>query len=127
MKFHRLGRTCFRKLKEKRDYHQRRHFCSWLYLSRISSLKEYSFLKVLYSHKFPVPQPIDVCRHTVVMGLIDGLTLCHVDSISNPGKLYDKLMSIIVRLSAYGLIHGDFNEFNIMLTQVSFLKFIFEH
>uniref|UniRef100_A0A0N5AMP0 Serine/threonine-protein kinase RIO2 n=1 Tax=Syphacia muris TaxID=451379 RepID=A0A0N5AMP0_9BILA len=115
LKFHRLGRTSFRKLKEKRDYHQRRKNCSWLYLSRLAASKEYAFLKALYSHKFPVPRPIDVSRHTVVMELIDGLTLCHVHSVDDVGALYDKLMNIIVRLGRYGLIHGDFNEFNIVL------------
>uniref|UniRef100_A0AC34R215 Non-specific serine/threonine protein kinase n=1 Tax=Panagrolaimus sp. JU765 TaxID=591449 RepID=A0AC34R215_9BILA len=116
LKFHRLGRTSFRKIKEKRDYHKKRHYCSWLYLSRIAALKEFTFLKALSDRKFPVPKAIDVCRHTVVMGLIDGLTLCHVDSLSNVEEVYDKLMSLIMRFARYGLIHGDFNEFNIMLT-----------
>jgi len=116
LKFHRLGRTSFRKIKEKRDYHKKRHFCSWLYLSRIAALKEFTFLKALYDRKFPVPKAIDVCRHTVVMGLIDGVTLYHVDSLPDVGEVYDKLMSLIMRLGRYGLIHGDFNEFNLMLT-----------
>lgn len=30
--------------------------------------------------------------------------------------LYDDLMNLIVRLGNYGVIHGDFNEFNIMIT-----------
>lgn len=30
--------------------------------------------------------------------------------------LYDELMNIIIRLADSGVIHGDFNEFNIMLT-----------
>lgn len=38
-------------------------------------------------------------------------------------ELYEKLMNIIMRLARYGLIHGDFNEFNIMLTEVR--KFFF--
>lgn len=29
--------------------------------------------------------------------------------------LYDELMSLIVRLGNCGVIHGDFNEFNIMI------------
>uniref|UniRef100_A0A915DS14 non-specific serine/threonine protein kinase n=1 Tax=Ditylenchus dipsaci TaxID=166011 RepID=A0A915DS14_9BILA len=115
LKFHRLGRTSFRKIKEKRDYHKKRHFCSWLYLARIAAIKEFSFLKALHSRNFPVPKPIDVCRHTVVMGLIDGVTLSQVHSISDVEALFDKLMSIIVRMAKYGLIHGDFNEFNIIL------------
>ncbi|KAI6182384.1 Non-specific serine/threonine protein kinase [Aphelenchoides bicaudatus] len=116
LKFHRLGRTSFRKLKEKRDYHGKRQHCSWLYLSRISALKEFTFLKSLHSRNFPVPEPIDVSRHTVVMSLIDGVPLFKVSEITNPAELYDQLMSIIVRLARYGLIHGDFNEYNLMLT-----------
>lgn len=30
-----------------------------------------------------------------------------------------RLMSLIVKLGRHGLIHGDFNEFNIMLLDVS--------
>lgn len=29
--------------------------------------------------------------------------------------LYDELMDLIVRLGNHGVIHGDFNEFNIMI------------
>lgn len=46
-----------------------------------------------------------------------GTTLSHVDSVDSPSDLYDECMSLIVRLGKYGLIHGDFNEFNLMLTQ----------
>ena len=72
LKFHRLGRTSFRKIKEKRDYHGKRHFCSWLYLSRIAALKEFTFMRALYEREFPVPKPFECCRHTVVMELIEG-------------------------------------------------------
>lgn len=138
LKFHRLGRTSFRKLKEKRDYHGKRQHCSWLHLSRIAAHKEFEFLQALHERKFPVPTPVDVSRHTVVMSLIEGNhfyriiqncakffkcladTLVNVDNVNNPAELYDQLMSIIVRLARYGVIHGDFNEFNLMLTKVSF-------
>lgn len=46
LKLHRLGRTSFRKLKEKRDYHRHRKNTSWLYLSRLSAMKEYAYMKV---------------------------------------------------------------------------------
>uniref|UniRef100_A0A2K6VK90 Serine/threonine-protein kinase RIO2 n=1 Tax=Onchocerca volvulus TaxID=6282 RepID=A0A2K6VK90_ONCVO len=117
LKFHRLGRTSFRKLKEKRDYLKKRKSCSWLYLSSLAAAKEFAFLKALHDHNFPLPRPIDRCRHVVVMDLIDGSTLCHVQHVNDAEELYEKLMTIIVRLARYGLIHGDFNEFNIMLTQ----------
>ena len=36
--------------------------------------------------------------------------------MADPGKLYSALMNLIVNLAQSGLIHSDFNEFNIMLT-----------
>jgi RIO kinase 2 len=116
LKLHRLGRTCFRQLKNKRDYLKHRQGYSWLYLARLAATKEFAFMKTLYDHKFPVPKPIDLNRHCVVMELIDGYPLCNIKDIDKPGKIYDELMSIIVRLASYGLIHSDFNEFNIMIS-----------
>lgn len=37
--------------------------------------------------------------------------------VSNVEALYDELMNLIVRFADSGVIHGDFNEFNIMLTE----------
>lgn len=47
LKLHRLGRTSFRNLKNKRDYHKHRNKMSWLYLSRLSAMKEYAYMKVM--------------------------------------------------------------------------------
>lgn len=47
LKLHRLGRTSFRNLKNKRDYHKHRKNMSWLYLSRLSAMKEYAYMKVM--------------------------------------------------------------------------------
>lgn len=52
LKLHRLGRTSFRNLKNKRDYHKHRHKMSWLYLSRLSAMKEYAYMKVNLMPKF---------------------------------------------------------------------------
>lgn len=49
LKLHRLGRTSFRNLKNKRDYHKHRHNVSWLYLSRLSAMKEFAYMKVLFN------------------------------------------------------------------------------
>lgn len=37
--------------------------------------------------------------------------------VSNVEELYDELMNLIVRFADSGVIHGDFNEFNIMLNE----------
>ena len=75
LKIHRLGRTSFRKIKEKRDYHQHRNNASWIYLSRLSATREFAYMKALYDRGFPVPQPIDFNRHCVLMELVNGYPL----------------------------------------------------
>ncbi|XP_071208952.1 serine/threonine-protein kinase RIO2 [Salvelinus alpinus] len=115
LKLHRLGRTSFRNLKNKRDYHKHRKNMSWLYLSRLSAMKEYAYMKALYERGFPVPKPIDYNRHAVVMELINGYPLCQVRELEDPSSMYSDVMELIVKLANHGLIHGDFNEFNLML------------
>eukprot|EP01084_Bolivina_argentea_P074291 134791_1 len=63
LKLHRLGRISFRTVKNKRDYlknnkYGTKSYGSWLYLSRLSALKEYGFMKILHDKKFPVPKDI---------------------------------------------------------------------
>lgn len=116
LKLHRLGRVCFRNVKEKRDYHGKRKSISWLYLSRISATREFAYMKALYERGFPVPKPIDFNRHCVIMELVDGYPMCQVAEVKNVEQLYDDLMNLIVRLGNCGVIHGDFNEFNLMIS-----------
>ncbi|KAJ1922216.1 Serine/threonine-protein kinase rio2 [Mycoemilia scoparia] len=115
LKLHRLGRLSFRNVKNKRDYLRRKQSPSWTYMSKLSAMKEYAFMQVLYEHGFPVPKPIDHNRHCVVMELIDAFPLRQIDDVKDPGKLYSELMDLIVRLAQHGLIHCDFNEFNILV------------
>lgn len=126
LKLHRLGRTSFRKLKQKRDYLKHRKNVSWLYLSRLAAVKEYAYMKALYDNGYPVPRPIDFNRHAVIMELVDGHPLCQVHDVSDPSELYSDLMELIVRLGSFGLIHCDFNEFNLIINdrdQVTVIDF----
>ena len=83
LKLHRLGRICFRNIKEKRDYHKHRHSASWLYLSRISATKEFAYLTALHQRGFRVPKPIDFNRHCVIMELIQVRVSFYGVSINN--------------------------------------------
>lgn len=75
LKFHRLGRVSFRAVKSKRDYLKHRKSASWLYLSRLASLKEFAYMKALHDRGYPTPRPIDHNRHCVVMEKIKGVRL----------------------------------------------------
>lgn len=86
-------------------------------MSRLSALKEFSFMKVLRENGFGVPEPVAHSRHTVVMELVDAFPLRQIQSVPDPAGLYAELISIMLRLASFGLIHGDFNEFNILLRE----------
>ena len=125
IKFHRLGRVCFRKVSEKRDFYTKsRNKTSWIYLSRKAAQREYEFLRFMHCKGMPVPKPIDCNRHVVVMELIGGRILNHYTLESfEPEKrdaqisaLYKNLMDLIFKMANESrLIHGDFNEFNILI------------
>ncbi|KAH6778294.1 protein serine/threonine kinase [Perilla frutescens var. frutescens] len=115
MKLHRLGRVSFRAVKSKRDYLRHRSSYSWLYLSRLAALKEYAFMKALGEHGFPVPDAVDCNRHCVIMSLVQGYPLVQVRQLQNPDTVFETILCLVVRLAEHGLIHCDFNEFNIMI------------
>lgn len=77
-------------------------------------------MKVLHEHAFPVPKPVDVNRHVVVMELLQNhAPLSQLRELKNPGALFGKLMGLLIRLAESGLIHGDFNEFNLLIHEDS--------
>ncbi|TLD21534.1 hypothetical protein PspLS_08973 [Pyricularia sp. CBS 133598] len=119
LKIHRLGRISFRTVKANRDYLKKRRQASgsWMYLSRLAAMKEFAFMQALREEGFPVPEPLSQSRHTIVMSLIDAYPLRQISSVPNPAALYAELMLLILRLAKHGLIHGDFNEFNILLKE----------
>lgn len=115
LKIHRLGRISFRTVKANRDYLRNRQGGSWMYMSRLAAIKEFEFMKALRREGFPVPEPVGQNRHTVIMGLIDAFPLRTISKVGDPAPLYSELLNFIVRFAQYGLIHGDFNEFNILI------------
>ncbi|KAH9583110.1 Serine/threonine-protein kinase RIO2, variant 2 [Schistosoma haematobium] len=126
VKFHRLGRTSFRKVKEKRDYHQHRSSCSWLYLDRLASRREFVMMQSLRSNGIAVPIPYTHNRNAVVMSYIaDSLPLYRIlPSILNSNEsafarsLYYQAKNILERIASLGLVHGDLNEFNLMVSDL---------
>lgn len=124
LKIHRLGRVSFKKgVKNKRDYaktrtQKERGAGSWMYMSRLAAMKEFAFMTALSEAGVAVPVPLGHNRHQIVMSMIDGFPLRQIEKVPDPAGLYAELVAIIVRLAHLGLIHGDFNEFNIMIKEV---------
>lgn len=145
---------------------------SWLYLSRLSAMKEYAYMKVILlnnklrnscaqgrclmvflftgavrarlscaqagglqqtcggdgahqwlsfvSQQVP-PCLFSWCYSTTIdsTGRFEQLLCfsarCQVRELEDAASLYSEIMELIVKLANHGLIHGDFNEFNLML------------
>ena len=118
LKLQRLGRCSFRSVARNRDYKngKDRRGASWFYLSRLAAQKEFAFMKMLYDEGFPVPKPIDQNRHAVVMEYINGVLLNNIETMLEAQEVYERALKLVVKLAEHGLIHGDFNEFNILIT-----------
>lgn len=86
-------------------------------MSRLAALKEFTFMRALKDAGFVVPEPIAHNRHTVVMELIDAFPLRQIKEVPDPSGLYAELVEMVLRLAGVGLIHGDFNEFNILVKE----------
>ncbi|CAD7952927.1 unnamed protein product [Amoebophrya sp. A25] len=115
LKLHRLGRVSFRSIKNNRDYLQHRKHASWMYLSRLAATKEYAYAKALSDAGFRVPRAIDHNRHAILMEFIDAFPLYHMRTLGRPERVMASLFRLLLRLARSGLIHGDFNEFNLMI------------
>ncbi|GMN36479.1 hypothetical protein TIFTF001_006061 [Ficus carica] len=116
LKVHRLGKTSFRAVKLKRDYSKHRNSsCDWFFLSSSAARYEFAFMKALKQHDFPVPSAVAFNRHCVVMSLVEGYPLVQVKQLQNPEAAFDTIIGLIVRLAEHGLIHCDFNEYNLMI------------
>lgn len=74
-------------------------------------------MKALYARNFPTPVPIEANRHGIVMSLVKAYPMCHVKSLNDPEKIYHELIAHIIRFAEHGLVHGDFNEFNLMISE----------
>eukprot|EP00924_Labyrinthula_sp_SR-Ha-C_P014915 augustus_masked-scaffold_9-processed-gene-2.8-mRNA-1 protein AED:0.09 eAED:0.09 QI:0/-1/0/1/-1/1/1/0/432 len=115
LKIHRLGRTSFRSVKNLRDYSNKKS--NWLNMSRLSARREYTFLKVLHHQKFPVPIPLGYNRHMIAMEHLKGSLLNDIKKMEaeRVEVLYLECMRLIKDIALTGLIHGDFNEFNLII------------
>lgn len=118
LKIHRLGRISFRSVKSNRDYLKNKSGGGWMYLSRLAAMKEYAFMKALRDEGFPTPEPYAQSRHTIVMSLVDAFPLRQISKVPDPAWLYAELINMILRLAKHGLIHGDYNEFNILVKEI---------
>jgi RIO kinase 2 len=117
LKFHRLGRTSFKKTKRKRNYIIKHSYTpDWHQQSRIAAKKEYSALNFLYPKGVAVPEPIKLNRHVLVMGMIEGSELHYHPKLPHAQAVLNEIMfNVKIAHQDAHLIHGDLSPFNIIL------------
>jgi len=105
LKFHRLGRTSFRAVRNKRDYLQKgknNESTSWLFMSKLSALKEFAFMKALHEVGYPTPTPLAQSRHIVAMSLVRGSPLYQIRarseiSVLQAESIYEQSVDLAAR------------------------------
>ena len=117
LKFHRIGRTSFKKTKLKRNYTIKYSYTpNWNHQSRIAAKKEYNALKLLFPLGISVPKPIKQNRHVLVMNIIEGAELFHYPELPDKQATYNEIL-VNVRKAYHDahVIHGDLSPYNIIL------------
>lgn len=75
-------------------------------------------MTALHARGFPTPRPIDHSRHVIVMSRIEGsfpMAQVKTGRMEGAGAIFAQCMSILKRLAEHGLVHCDFNEFNLLV------------
>ena len=115
IKFHREGRTAFKQVKRKREHLVDLHHVSWLYASALAARREFEVLKQIYPI-VSVPRPVDNNRHAIVMSVVEGHELSRV-RIEDPEWYLEKIIEQLRLAYRAGYVHGDFSEYNVMVSE----------
>jgi len=111
VKFNRLGRTSFTRVKRTRAYGLGR---GWMEASKSAAKREFNALKRLYP-RVAVPEPIALNRHVLVTGLIEGDELANVADISDPEAVLEEIIRNVREAYRIGVIHADLSEHNVIV------------
>lgn len=84
-------------------------------------------MQTLFENGFRTPRPIDQNRHGIVMSLIDGPSLHQLRRVEDQDllkSLFDQCVGMIFNLAKHGLIHSDFNEYNLLVDDTHLVTMI---
>lgn len=113
LKFFRVGRSSFVSYKVKRPQWS---VTANKYLASVEAAqREFSLLKKLYG-RVPVPKPITVARHVVVMEHLEGDILAEIKHLADPEAVFKEVVSAVRTAYVAGVVNGDLSAFNIFIT-----------
>ena len=110
VKFHKVGHTSFKKVKEKRDYGDL-HFSV---LAIRSARNEFRALQKLQG--LAVPKVYAWEGNAVLMELIDAKELYRV-RVENPDEVLDMILEEVAKFYRRGIVHGDLSQYNVLVSE----------
>ena len=116
VKFHRIGRTSFKKVVIYRNYGLKFERSDWLIRSIISGRRELEALRILNEVNALVPKALGGSKHAVVTEYLEGIELYEVKELINPKEVFWSIIETIKK--AYkeaGIVHGDLSEYNVLI------------
>lgn len=110
VKFHKVGHTSFKKVKEKRDYGDL-HFSV---LAIRSARNEFKALQRLQG--LAVPKAYAWEGNAVLMELIDAKELYRV-RVENPEDVLEMILEEVAKFYRRGIVHGDLSQYNVLVSE----------
>ena len=110
IKFHKVGHTSFKKVKEKRSYGDL-HFSV---LAIRSARNEFRALKKLQG--LSVPEVYAWEGNAILMQLIDARELYKV-KVKNPEDVLEMILDEVEKFYRRGVIHGDLSQYNVLVSE----------
>ncbi|WP_148689093.1 serine/threonine-protein kinase RIO2 [Methanopyrus sp. SNP6] len=114
VKFNRIGRTSYTKVKRYREYVKDKRHISWLYVNRLTAEREFEALLHLYPDGVSVPRPVAQNRHVLVMERFEGRELAET-RVENPEAVLNRVLEEYEHALEVGVVHGDLSQFNVVI------------
>jgi RIO-like serine/threonine protein kinase len=118
IKFHQIG-DVFKLANAKREYTKKGKLSN-ARLSRLSAQREFEVLLALYNEGLPVPEPFAHTGSSVVMQYFPDYYQLNVITKNELApaewlKLYNNIAELYIKMAQLGVVHGDFNQFNLLV------------
>ena len=115
VKFHREGRTSFKRVRRLREHLTGLPRFSWLYASALAARHEFQVMDKLYP-QISVPRPVSNSRHALAMERACGIEISRAN-IQNPEEALAAVLDEVAKTYSLKVIHADLSEFNIFVSE----------
>ncbi len=115
VKFYKIGRTSYQKIKRVRAYALGES--RWFMLSKNAASREYEVLSKLSNYTSFVPRVYAHAEHSLVMDYVNGVELYRYKTALMPENILKSIMTALRSAYVYlGIVHADLSEYNVLVS-----------